>query len=386
MSYYRDTKKGFGICAVCFLLVAVLLCGMMTSWFKDWNPYCWFGHDYDEDGVCQKCGEEKPAEEEKEPDENGGMDIAQIEAQGVVLAMRDIPRVRYAENGISTQAESAKQLTATIEPSDVANKEVDWSVAWKNASSTWATGKKVTDYVTIAAMSDGGLTANVSCLKAFGEQVVVSCTSRENPNAVGTATVDYRARVIGATIDIDGVTYNNTDGITLNWSGAKTSNALTADSFALLLSDHTVEFAVNGTKQVYVQFNQDYVEAMVKASSVGVSSVATDFYAKREVSKFYANDSYTTYKSKSLTLDHYGFFAAFSGQMYVNVQNVSYYVWNNSVGSILRTYGKPIATISLVVPTSEFGAFTIDFAVSYDMSNLSSVAEKITLSSGNLVF
>ncbi len=69
-------------------------------------------------------------------------------------------------------------------------KAIDWSIAWKNPSSTWATGKVVTDYVTVSPTADGALTAKVKKIAAFGEQVIVTATSRVVTSLKATATVD----------------------------------------------------------------------------------------------------------------------------------------------------------------------------------------------------
>ena len=102
----------------------------------------------------------------------------------------------YAENGVSTQAESAYTLTATVKPEDAENKAVDWSIAFVNASSAWASGKSVTDYVTVTPSADGALTAVVTNLGEFGEQIKVTVTSRGNPSASAECTVDYIQKVI----------------------------------------------------------------------------------------------------------------------------------------------------------------------------------------------
>lgn len=76
-------------------------------------------------------------------------------------------------------------------------KAIDWSIAWKNPSSTWATGKVVTDYVTVTPTSDGALTAKVKRVAGqglyaggFGEQIIVTAASRVRPELKATATVD----------------------------------------------------------------------------------------------------------------------------------------------------------------------------------------------------
>lgn len=225
MSYYKNNNsKKFGAIAVCFVLIGIILCGMMTSWFTDWNPYCWFGHDYDDEGICERCGYVKPADEVDQPDEDkqqsdeGGMTEVEANSEGIAIRSRKIKRSAYADEGIATQAESAQQLTAIVTPADATNKEVDWSVAWKNASSEWAIGKTVTDYVTIAATADGALTANLSCLQAFGEQVIVTVAVRSDNAISATATVDYEQRLLGVDISMMHTWASSKSAEPINWS------------------------------------------------------------------------------------------------------------------------------------------------------------------------
>ena len=118
----------------------------------------------------------------------------------------------YDEYGISPMAETAYQLTATITPENATNKAVDWTIAFVNAESEWATGKTVTDYVTVTPTADGALTANVECLQAFGEQVRVTVTSRDNTSVKANATVDYTEKLsavkatFGSTVLTNGMT------------------------------------------------------------------------------------------------------------------------------------------------------------------------------------
>ena len=140
----------------------------------------------------QKIEMEAPPEEV-----GGGVIISESEGSGMQLTATKLSSSEYAENGVSAIAESAYILTATITPADAANKKVDWTIAFKNASSTWATGKTVTDYVTVMPTSEGSLTARVECKAAFGTQIVVTVTSRENRSASATCTADYQQRLLG---------------------------------------------------------------------------------------------------------------------------------------------------------------------------------------------
>lgn len=65
--HVQSDRAKWAVVTVAILALAVLITGLMTSWFKDFNPYCWFGHTYDEEThVCTKCGAEEPEKTEDE--------------------------------------------------------------------------------------------------------------------------------------------------------------------------------------------------------------------------------------------------------------------------------------------------------------------------------
>ena len=144
----------------------------------------------------RRGGNERIEQEAPTELDGGGVIISESESQGMQLTASKLSSSEYAENGVSTQAESAYTLTATVKPEDAENKAVDWSIAFVNASSAWASGKSVTDYVTVTPSADGALTAVVTNLGEFGEQIKVTVTSRGNPSASAECTVDYIQKVI----------------------------------------------------------------------------------------------------------------------------------------------------------------------------------------------
>ena len=185
-----------------FLAVILLATGVaaaLTQGFKEANPYCWFGHDYDESGKCVRCGKEKPIDEDDVSAHGENLVFASVENHGINVVAEPV-------NDIAPTAAAANSqtLTATVSPAEASNKTVDWSIAWKNASSSWATGKTVTDYVTVTPTSDGALTATVQCLQAFAEQVVVKVTLRADTSISATCNVDYRKK-------LESVSYTLTD-------------------------------------------------------------------------------------------------------------------------------------------------------------------------------
>lgn len=194
MSYkYKSNKFWTGFLAVLLVLVlagTAALIGVLSDGFKNWDKF--------------KTDEEQT--------ETGGAIITDGESHGMKLMSMRISPEDYDEYGISPMAETAYQLTATITPDNATNKAVDWMVAFVNAESEWATGKTVTDYVTVTPTADGALTANVECLQAFGEQVRVTVTSRDNTAVKANATVDYTEKLsavkatFGSTVLSNGMT------------------------------------------------------------------------------------------------------------------------------------------------------------------------------------
>ena len=102
-----------------------------------------------------------------------------------------------AKTETSDDMKTSVNVVATITPNDAANKAVDWTVAFVNASSAWANGKTATDYITAEPTTDGALTATVTCKAAFGEQIKIIVTSRDNPEASASCTVDYKQQFEG---------------------------------------------------------------------------------------------------------------------------------------------------------------------------------------------
>ena len=171
--------------ALAFILVAGVIVGVIF-WQNGNISFTPFGQEQTE----------TPDEETPANTENGGAVIGAPVENGIKLMSAKIPVAEFAANGVSAQAETAYTLMATLDPADVIDKTVDWAVVFVNPSSSWATGKTVTDYVTVTPTTDGALTANVECLQAFGEQIKVVVTSRSNSEAKAECTVDYARRIL----------------------------------------------------------------------------------------------------------------------------------------------------------------------------------------------
>ena len=102
----------------------------------------------------------------------------------------------YSDDGTAQSDESyaSVTLTATVTPS-WATQALSWSVAFNDSASEWATGKTVTDYVTLTP-GETALTATVQCLQPFGEQIVVTVSANEFEGVTANCTVDFARRIL----------------------------------------------------------------------------------------------------------------------------------------------------------------------------------------------
>ena len=176
-NHVKSDKVKWVITAIAFVLAFVMLIGIAFQVFMPDGKKLtdWF--------------EKQPAQEEELPEElpedDGGAVIAQTSDNGIKL----LAFVPDKTPGLTLNP--TYTLTATVTPANATNKLVDYTAAWANPSSEWASGKNVVDYVKVTQDSSGSLTATVELLNAFSEQVIVSVTLRSDSSVNATCTVDY---------------------------------------------------------------------------------------------------------------------------------------------------------------------------------------------------
>ena len=264
-------KKVFG--GIALGLVLILLGGVAGGLLQ--QHYKWG----EEPKVEEPGGEEKPGD-----NSSGGGEVS-TEAgvsHGIKLAAVKLASSEYEDDGVSPWAETAYTLTATITPSDATNKKVDWSIAFKNASSAWSSGKTVTDYVTVTPSADGALTAVVECKQAFGEQIAVKVTSRDNTSAQAEVTVDYVKRItdVSVTMKKNGSPAEtvefSAEGYTYTWECAAVCGTGTVDdTFTYSCTLMTAPSAILGVKANLTGLTADSISA-------GWSSTETSFVSSKE--------------------------------------------------------------------------------------------------------
>lgn len=321
----------------------IALLGVVSNGFKNW------------DNIKPPAQEEPNTPEDNSS--NGEASIEEGESAGIRLMAAKIPVEEYAAYGVSVQAESAYTVTATVYPADAANKKVDWSVAFANASSTWANGKKVTDYVTVTPSSDGALTAVVQNIAAFGEQIIVKTTSRDNTSAYATLNVEYLQRTTGYTFSIDGKTCTVSKQTTSMQAAGPTtgdidySKVFTAYPNSILSQTAATEITVNKST-VYTRANTDKAEYFTIKPTAKFKTAITDAGLSSSALKEYSGNA-------SVTLSDW-FDKSWGSALYTsNAQK------NKLISAICNFEG---LAYEIVVYTADGGSQLATFGIVFDTS------------------
>ena len=227
-----------------FTLLVIIFMGLFFGWFKQ---------------------NDVPMSE-TELSENGGVVVpSQAEGSEISLTSYAVPIAEYGDHGVMATADSAQVLTATVYPDNSAtNSAVSWQAAWKNPSSSWASGKTLSSYLTLSYGS--GATASksctVTCLQAFGEPVIITVTADDNPSAQATVQADYMQKVTDYALKFGTLNcvWGRSTEVTLelNEAGLPTGGlptlTPTLSSTYTLAADYTVTYTLTAgsTDQIFV--------------------------------------------------------------------------------------------------------------------------------------
>ena len=182
------------------LLIAALVLSVLTKGFTDW-----------------RFGKELPSVN----DLTGNVVVTPQEGNdGIRLMAEFLPEITGSGDATDYEGETLT-ITATVSPDNSAdNTGLDWSMAFKNPSSAWATGKTLSDYMTLTpsgADVAGSKKVSVKCLKPFGEQVVITATSQDNPAVTASCTADFAQRIESATLKFGDLNVNLGGDTNVKW-------------------------------------------------------------------------------------------------------------------------------------------------------------------------
>lgn len=198
----KRTSKGTVAIIISLITLAALITGILTDWFTNFKKY-----------LPKRTGATAAASADDLYAPDAGLLISPVTQNGIMLYSASMPIASFAAYSLDENVEAVKTITARFTPADTTLQEVDYTAAWKNSSSSWATGKDVYDYISLTQSADGSLDCAVSLSDAIGEQIIITCTAR--PLAEGdwvpsaTCTVDYYKRVTDASLQFYG--WYNTD-------------------------------------------------------------------------------------------------------------------------------------------------------------------------------
>ncbi len=179
----RNGGSGAKITAIIALFLAVLVGAyvVLSLVYKSWNPVRWT---------------ETRQEQTDNGDNNGGNTdnddklVNAGENKGILLKSFRIASEQYEDYGIDAQANTAYSVTATVND-DAVDKSVIGSVLWRDGSSAWATGKNISDYVSLNQTVEYGLDFTFIVKQAFSEPVMIKVASCMDSSIYGTAQVDH---------------------------------------------------------------------------------------------------------------------------------------------------------------------------------------------------
>ena len=302
---------------------------------------------------------------------DGGAIIGGGEENGISLTRARIAPEDFEEYGVNALAESAETITATITPADTTNKAVDWSVEFKNPSSSWANGKTVTEYVTVTPQSDGSLTATIECKKAFGEQIIVKCTSREVADIYATATADYAKKITSFDIKL---MKGEEEAEGLFWTQSGENYTVKVNS---VYSDYTIDedFSFNYSLKLLDEFVTGV------QNQVFIDGTPTDYVSKRNTS--------VSLESLTITASYSDLVAGGAGVQLISdsrfPSSKTAQMAKNNFKNKVTAYNGAMYTLG-VQAIGTYGTFTDEATIKSIGANFSVSVTDITLSDGSFIF
>ena len=202
---------------------------------------------------------EENAESGEDPERTYGMVIGESRrSDGMLFECSVIPAAAYAAYGVPRYVETAYTVKATLSPEVATNKSVDWSVAWTDATSEWADGKDVTEYI---SLSPSGLTCTVTCLQAFGEQATLKCSWAENEDINAVCMLEYAERIVSLDYEHNEIAYTFTSsGSSYEYAGESGEYDAFGYGIEPVYGDGTL--ADTFSYGYFVSFSSELVEAM----------------------------------------------------------------------------------------------------------------------------
>lgn len=193
----RKSTMG-GIIALLCAGILTLTAGIGSSWFTNGDIKTWFN--------SWGKGKQEIVQPETPNDSDvtttDGNNMIATPTSGKLMRMSVMPLMETDDDGIATVAEDSCVLIASNDSGDSSLEEYIWSAKFENASSTWANGKNVTDYLSISTSADTKQ-QTIRAKQAYGEPIIITVASKVNSDATATCKFDYVKRITDVTLKIN---------------------------------------------------------------------------------------------------------------------------------------------------------------------------------------
>ena len=213
------------------LLALVVLGGATLGGLELWGagkqkPSNWFKQEVAEEGEADLIA--------------GNVVMGDNEQNGIALTAYALSAEEYAENGVSEEAETAVKIKVNFTPANTTDKRLRASLSFKNAQSTWASGKTVTDYVTASVNQQEIL---LTCSEAFGEKIELRIDTNHE-NVYATVAVDYIARPTEVAFNVVSLTQTGMNGSKPVYNFNNFDSKITFNGYKYVFSPYIREFGV----------------------------------------------------------------------------------------------------------------------------------------------
>lgn len=266
---------------VAAIVSTLIICALAVGAWVHWDAVSGFFKDI---ALMFEIAQEKVEQEKAEREEQASGFIFDDNGfeEGIFLASARIEPNEYAAYEVVETAESAYTITATIEPANATQTALEWTVEFVDASSTWANGKTVTDYVTVSPYGDNS--AVVSCLQPFGEQINVKVTLAENTALRASCTCDYAEKILDMGtpyFNPENDAYGNVEAVNgvffdeyLNWMARADIQAIQSDDVQKTIGTIALD---NITFSASIQISDSFYSACSEKSSLSNYLKSKDF-------------------------------------------------------------------------------------------------------------
>lgn len=223
----------------------------------------------------------------------GGMQIGESEGSGIQLMSTTLLSSEFEYYGVSPLAETAYTITATITPADADNQGIDWSISWANPTSDWARGKSVPSYVSLTAPG-GGKTANVACLQPFGEKIILTAQSKDNPEVSAECTFDYAQKVTGVELFFGNVPINLGGDTFVKYEVSSATNGPGGEIYANIQTNDVYTISETFTSFVDMTYLGTGSESVYFSLKTG-HPTGMDFMNRDTITNWYGEEVYFDY-------------------------------------------------------------------------------------------